>query len=576
MFLIKKKVLLLIFFTASSCLCFDPDMGMSAWIQTCKKLPKNRVEHGGKMQFRELKAEHPHDINDSAFGKDTMKARTGFSEVLVRTIKTMVLQLENSVWLGDVSPCVLQKSPNPGIKNGFPFAPFAQKLDLTPEDKIIMHGDMHGDCHSLVQELEKLQSEKILDDNFKIIPPKVYMAFLGDYVDWGRHGAEVMFTLFRLKLANPDEVFIVRGNHEDVEVCKDFIAECTKKFSRSGDSPALNTLLNNIAAFYETLPAVLYVGCGDNYLQCCHGGMEPGYNPSALLNNKVQCQLIGYLNRKAFLRSDLASNPYLQGDVRMDSDKYYNLDLTQPGGSRRAGLTDSLGFMWNEFLCTGNDTQDRNNFIRRNQGVLHFGRGATEELLDFYNNRSKKRVLGVMRAHQHAPQKTLMMQGIISSNGLYKLWEPVEISSERSLESGLVWTFPVAPDSRQGHGCRYSFHTYVILTVRTEYKDWRLKVVNIDPFLAESSDSSSGGVAANGGKSGGGGGSKPVAIENPRSADLESGGAQSTKSSALTPDRPMPRNPTENDNRWLLTRLMYWLLSRPKVLIYWLLSFISR
>ena len=52
----------------------------------------------------------------------------------------------------------------------------------------------------------------MIDDNFVLIPENLYMIFLGDYVDRGQFGAEVLYTILRLKLANPDHVFMVRGN----------------------------------------------------------------------------------------------------------------------------------------------------------------------------------------------------------------------------------------------------------------------------------------------------------------------------------------------------------------------------
>ena len=417
------------------CSGFDPGMTMTKWIQRCKSLPKNRIVSGCRNPYKMT-------IEDSAFGEDKVLAWKAFKGAMQQTIALLVDQLSKSKSLGAVPACAQKswwKSSSINFNRPFAFQPFAQKLDLQPGSELIFHGDFHGDCHSLMLELETLQQEGYLDDQFKIIKPNVSMVFLGDYVDRGLHGAEVMFTLFRLKLANPDRLFIVRGNHEDLKTASryGFLDECLVKFSEKKGQRFLKTDFQQIGNLYDVMPVVLYVGCGDNYLQCCHGGMEPGYNPSKLLKDQggAQFELLGTLKRSKFVdvkRAYEHTNEHGQGDARK-SKHFHDFVPTAPDFTQVSDtIAPALGFMWHDF--DPNNTQ--NNYISANLRGLVFSKLATEELLDFQNQESKKQVRGVFRAHQHSRP---MIDYIIASKGLFDAWKPTNISLERTLSDRSVW-----------------------------------------------------------------------------------------------------------------------------------------
>src|SRR5688500_1599151 len=182
------------------------------WVAACRKLPGNR-QLRGRLPVKEvlpLKTFAEFDVVLSAFLE---QSRTG---ILSRA----------DLWLGqmpakdgffDTSRAYFQK---PGAVPKF--RPFAQKLSVPEASQVFFHGDFQGDVRSFITALEWLKEKKYLN-GFRIVPQNFYMVFLGDYTDRGLFGVEVLYTLMQLKLANPDRVFMSRGNHEDVSLIARYV-----------------------------------------------------------------------------------------------------------------------------------------------------------------------------------------------------------------------------------------------------------------------------------------------------------------------------------------------------------------
>lgn len=85
---------------------------------------------------------------------------------------------------------------------------------LRVDGKVVIVGDIHGQFYDLVAMLRKLKGRNP-DPNQKIL-------FLGDYVDRGNYGPEVAAYLFCLKLKYPNDIFLLRGNHESRDMAEAF------------------------------------------------------------------------------------------------------------------------------------------------------------------------------------------------------------------------------------------------------------------------------------------------------------------------------------------------------------------
>lgn len=100
---------------------------------------------------------------------------------------------------------------------------YIDKFDLDPLEhpQIYMRADLHGDLKSLIENLRSLKEQGLLDGTFKCTPG-VHLVFLGDYCDRGNFGAEILVMLMRLREENPNQVHLIRGNHEDTSVNRCF------------------------------------------------------------------------------------------------------------------------------------------------------------------------------------------------------------------------------------------------------------------------------------------------------------------------------------------------------------------
>lgn len=164
-----------------------------------------------------------------------------------------------------------------------------QRLLVEENSRICFMGDIHGSIHSLLRNLLRLTKKGYLNDNFELIQNQdhpFYMIFLGDYIERGRWSVEVLHILMTLKIKNPHNVFLLRGNHEQDSIFNQalygFPEELTIKYGTEKD--ALQKAYNT---FFTCLPLALYLGVqGDqnkNFIQCCHGGIAQDYTPTNLL-----------------------------------------------------------------------------------------------------------------------------------------------------------------------------------------------------------------------------------------------------------------------------------------------------
>jgi diadenosine tetraphosphatase ApaH/serine/threonine PP2A family protein phosphatase len=136
---------------------------------------------------------------------------------------------------------------------------FLIELTADKDKDIFVIGDIHGNLDSLLK-IYELVNEK---------GPE-YVIFLGDIVDRGGDQLECLIFVLSLKILYPQQYFLLKGNHETLEMNKSygFYNEFMMKFSEKSQFDEVNSL-------YESLPICAII---NDSILCLHGGIPEDFN----------------------------------------------------------------------------------------------------------------------------------------------------------------------------------------------------------------------------------------------------------------------------------------------------------
>ena len=133
-----------------------------------------------------------------------------------------------------------------------------EKIVLDISGPINICGDLHGNLSDLLLCFQRGGS-----------PPSVKWLFLGDYVDRGEYSIEVITLLFSLKIKYPNHIYLIRGNHECVELTESFgfANDCLQRYEAQGEK-----IWTAFCDTFEYMPIAAIVA---NTSLCIHGGISP-------------------------------------------------------------------------------------------------------------------------------------------------------------------------------------------------------------------------------------------------------------------------------------------------------------
>jgi hypothetical protein len=251
-------------------------------------LDRLKVGHKFNLKYKNIKISSDDMIKFTSIYAMKMRNRTkidylGFNDIYDISNIDMILE--------DILLVLKKDNKNTNILvNNVKDYTLIKKIDKHNK-KFIIIGDMHGSFASFTRILIRLRGMNILDKDGKFIN-NYNIIFLGDIVDRGIYGYEVLIIIFILKLLNPNNVHINRGNHEESEINERYGFKNQLNIQFGKDNHIYSRINKCLEYLHSGLLLYDFNGNTDNrkYIYLSHGGLPISKNelylkPEHLNNN---------------------------------------------------------------------------------------------------------------------------------------------------------------------------------------------------------------------------------------------------------------------------------------------------
>ncbi|MHA1584849.1 MAG: metallophosphoesterase [Promethearchaeota archaeon] len=236
----------------------------------------------------------------------------------------------------------------------------------------IIVGDIHGDISVLGKIIKNFLEEKIKS-----------IIFLGDYVDRGSHSLTILLSVYALKLAFPDRICLLKGNHEDINMNKKygFYDEIIAKFDLK--------IMEKIDESYNYI-SLMAITPARSF--CVHGGLPRNIISIEELRKitKPYFELGLIKSNQQKIKQDLITSKKKK-DSNHDEKKIDLFSLSRPPGSENKLLYNAYyQMLWNDPF------EDISGFLnsKRGNNMFKFGEDVVNQFLSV--NQLKR----IIRSHE--------------------------------------------------------------------------------------------------------------------------------------------------------------------------------
>jgi protein phosphatase len=137
---------------------------------------------------------------------------------------------------------------------------------LRPPAKIF--GSLHGNFLDLMRFFDQWKTPTDFSTGGDI--DQFDYVFLGNYVDRGAFNLETICLLMALKIKFPDQIHLLRGNHEDRKVNINYGLGEECKLRLEDDLTSADSVFKKLNEFFDYLPLAAIIG---KKICCMHGGI---------------------------------------------------------------------------------------------------------------------------------------------------------------------------------------------------------------------------------------------------------------------------------------------------------------